>query len=109
MIRDHAAALGFTMTMSEESRIYNTFDAHRLLHWAEEAGNWAALHFYFAGRSLREDMLERQESGSVMSARPTAARSNSPRSIRRTRPSSLAGSARRENRRNRSIGRPRRH
>jgi predicted DsbA family dithiol-disulfide isomerase len=34
MIRDRAAALGFTMAMAEGSRIYNTFDAHRLLHWA---------------------------------------------------------------------------
>jgi predicted DsbA family dithiol-disulfide isomerase len=34
MIRDRAAAVGFTMAMSDQSRIYNTFDAHRLLHWA---------------------------------------------------------------------------
>ena len=34
MIRERAAALGFTMTMAEGSRIYNTFNAHRLLHWA---------------------------------------------------------------------------
>jgi predicted DsbA family dithiol-disulfide isomerase len=34
MIRERAAALGFTMKMAEGSRIYNTFDAHRLLHWA---------------------------------------------------------------------------
>jgi predicted DsbA family dithiol-disulfide isomerase len=33
-IRARAAELGFTMAMSQESRIYNTFDAHRLLHWA---------------------------------------------------------------------------
>jgi len=34
MIRARAAELGFTMMMAEGSRIYNTFDAHRLLHWA---------------------------------------------------------------------------
>ncbi|SEJ96137.1 Predicted dithiol-disulfide isomerase, DsbA family [Sphingobium sp. AP50] len=34
MIQDRAAALGFTITMSQDSRVYNTFDAHRLLHWA---------------------------------------------------------------------------
>lgn len=34
MIHDRAAALGFEMAMSEDRRIYNTFDAHRLLHWA---------------------------------------------------------------------------
>jgi predicted DsbA family dithiol-disulfide isomerase len=33
-IRDRAAGVGFTMAMKEDSRIYNTFDAHRLLHWA---------------------------------------------------------------------------
>ena len=33
-IVDRAAGLGFTMTMSDDRRIYNTFDAHRLLHWA---------------------------------------------------------------------------
>lgn len=41
MIRLRAADLGFDMKMSDESRIYNTFDAHRLLHWAaaeEEQG-----------------------------------------------------------------------
>ncbi len=26
------------MATSDDSRIYNTFDAHRLLHWAEEQG-----------------------------------------------------------------------
>jgi len=43
MIRDRAAALGFTMNSSADSRIYNTFDAHRLLHWAESEGKQAAL------------------------------------------------------------------
>jgi predicted DsbA family dithiol-disulfide isomerase len=38
MIRDRAAELGFKMAMSEGSRIYNTFDAHRLLHWAAIEG-----------------------------------------------------------------------
>ena len=43
MITDRAAELGFTMTMTSDSRIYNTFDAHRLLHWAEQAGHQAEL------------------------------------------------------------------
>jgi predicted DsbA family dithiol-disulfide isomerase len=43
MIRDRAAGLGFTMAMSDQSRIYNTFDAHRLLHWAELEGHQLAL------------------------------------------------------------------
>jgi len=43
MIRDRAAEYGFEMRMGDESRIYNTFDAHRLLHWAEGQGRQAAL------------------------------------------------------------------
>ena len=38
MIRSRGAEVGFTFNMSEESRIYNTFDAHRLLHLALERG-----------------------------------------------------------------------
>ncbi len=34
VIRTRAADLGFTMNMGPGRRIYNTFDAHRLLHWA---------------------------------------------------------------------------
>ena len=33
-LKARAAELGFTMTGTDQSRIYNTFDAHRLLHWA---------------------------------------------------------------------------
>ena len=36
MIRQRAAEVGFDMRMGETSRIWNTFDAHRLLHWAHE-------------------------------------------------------------------------
>jgi predicted DsbA family dithiol-disulfide isomerase len=36
-IRDRGAALGFEFRMEARSRIYNTRDAHRLLHWAEDA------------------------------------------------------------------------
>ena len=43
MIRARAAETGFEMRMGDDSRIYNTFDAHRLLHWAEEQGKQAAL------------------------------------------------------------------
>ena len=38
MIRGRAAGVGFEMRTSENSRIYNTFDAHRLLHWAAIEG-----------------------------------------------------------------------
>jgi predicted DsbA family dithiol-disulfide isomerase len=33
-IRQRGAALGFTFGQGQRRRIYNTFDAHRLLHWA---------------------------------------------------------------------------
>ena len=42
-IADRAASLGFTMARDETSRVYNTFDAHRLLHWAEPQGKQLAL------------------------------------------------------------------
>ena len=37
MIRERAGEVGFDMRMTDDSRIWNTFDAHRLLHWAGEA------------------------------------------------------------------------
>lgn len=37
-IRERGASVGFTFNMDKRSRIYNTFDAHRLLHWAEDKG-----------------------------------------------------------------------
>lgn len=42
-IRERAASVGFTMAMTDTSRIYNSFDAHRLLHWAGIEGGQAAL------------------------------------------------------------------
>ena len=38
MIRARGAEVGFVFSMDKRSRIYNTFDAHRLLHWAEQQG-----------------------------------------------------------------------
>lgn len=43
MIRARGAELGFVFDMSKRSRIYNTFDAHRLLHWADSTGKQKAL------------------------------------------------------------------
>ena len=37
-IRVRGEALGFTFNMDKRGRIYNTFNAHRLLHWAEGEG-----------------------------------------------------------------------
>lgn len=51
-IRQRGAALGFTFDMDRRSRTYNTFDAHRLLHWAgledkQRALKHALLRAYF--------------------------------------------------------------
>ena len=61
-IVDRGAALGFTFDMERRSRIYNTFDAHRLLHWAEGEGEdrqralkHALLRAYFSeGRNVSD-------------------------------------------------------
>jgi len=42
-IRARGESLGFTFRMDRRSRVYNTFDAHRLLHWAELEGRDLAL------------------------------------------------------------------
>jgi predicted DsbA family dithiol-disulfide isomerase len=42
-IRERAATVGFSMATNAESRVYNSFDAHRLLHWAETEGKHLAL------------------------------------------------------------------
>jgi len=42
-IRDRGAAVGFTFNMDKRSRIVNTFDAHRLLHWAALQGSQVEL------------------------------------------------------------------
>jgi predicted DsbA family dithiol-disulfide isomerase len=38
MIRSRGAELGFRFDMEKRTRTYNTFDAHRLLHWAGTQG-----------------------------------------------------------------------
>ena len=43
VIKHHGAALGFTFNYGPDSRIWNTFDAHRLLHWADLDGRGLAL------------------------------------------------------------------
>lgn len=37
-IRQNGAALGFTFNYGPDNRIWNTFDAHRLIHWAGTLG-----------------------------------------------------------------------
>lgn len=59
-IRARGAALGFAFDMQRRRRIYNTFDAHRLLYWAGEAGHQrelehALLRAYFTeGRDVSD-------------------------------------------------------
>jgi predicted DsbA family dithiol-disulfide isomerase len=43
VIRERAAALGFAFNVGVGSRVHNTFDAHRLLHWAELEGRHLVL------------------------------------------------------------------
>jgi len=40
-IAERGAAVGFEFRMDRRKRTYNTFDAHRLLHWAGEEGSAA--------------------------------------------------------------------
>jgi predicted DsbA family dithiol-disulfide isomerase len=51
MIRQRGEDVGFTFNMSKRGRIYNTFDAHRLLHWAETQGPGLQ-------RALKEKLFE---------------------------------------------------
>jgi predicted DsbA family dithiol-disulfide isomerase len=49
VLRARGEELGFDFQMTRRERIYNTFDAHRLLHWAELEGRQQALqHALFA-------------------------------------------------------------
>jgi predicted DsbA family dithiol-disulfide isomerase len=56
-IRARGTELGFTFDMGKRSRVYNTFDAHRLLHWAELEGRQLELKralfaaYFTAGRN----------------------------------------------------------
>jgi len=57
-IRARGAALGFEFRMDKRDRTYNTFDAHRLLHWAESTGRQSALkHALFAAYFTRGENI----------------------------------------------------
>jgi len=43
VLKESGDALGFSFKYGPDSRIWNTFDAHRLLHWAEAQGKALAL------------------------------------------------------------------
>lgn len=61
-IRQRGEALGFTFTKGARDRIYNTFDAHRLLHWAGELGGDTQLNLKLA--LLKAYFTEGQNPGS---------------------------------------------
>src|SRR5687767_14738494 len=42
-IRQRGAELGFVFDTKKRTHVYNTFDAHRLLYWAEAEGKQHAL------------------------------------------------------------------
>ena len=49
MIRSRGAEVGFDFAMDKRGRIYNTFDAHRLLHWAGLEGRQTELKLALLG------------------------------------------------------------
>ena len=51
VIRERGAAVGFSF--GDRARVWNTFDAHRLLHWAAQPGQPAG-----AQRALKHALLE---------------------------------------------------
>lgn len=78
-IRQAAAAFGFAMNGDETSRIYNSFDAHRLLHWAAGEGRQAALKealfaAYFTNRQDISDPEVLVAAAGVAGLDPQAAR-----------------------------------
>ena len=79
-LRERGAAVGVDFAMGARSRIYNTFDAHRLLHWAAQEGRQlplkrALLHAYFTdGEDVSDrDVLARIARGVGLSGERAAA------------------------------------
>src|ERR1700759_502032 len=70
-IRARGAEVGFEFNMQKRGRIYNTFDAHRLLHWAETEGKQAALKqalfsaYFSEGRDPSDHAVLREVAQSV--------------------------------------------
>lgn len=70
-IRQRGAALGFVFDMARRTRTYNTFDAHRLLHWAELEGRQRALKhallraYFSEGRDVSDPATLVDVAGSV--------------------------------------------
>jgi predicted DsbA family dithiol-disulfide isomerase len=55
-VSDRAAQLNFDMLVDEDARLFNTFDAHRLIHWAGLQGRQAEIkHALFEAYHGRND------------------------------------------------------
>jgi predicted DsbA family dithiol-disulfide isomerase len=78
-IRARGAAVGFEFSQEGRHRIYNTFDAHRLLHWAEEQGRQRELKHALLGAYFTDGQDPQRP-------RPAAARGRPGRVGRGTRP-----------------------
>jgi predicted DsbA family dithiol-disulfide isomerase len=65
MISQRGQEVGFTFHPGGRGRVYNTFDAHRLLHWAGEAGPAGAQHAlkkaFLASYQGRAEAIESHE------------------------------------------------
>ncbi|HEX7783903.1 MAG TPA: DsbA family oxidoreductase [Sphingobium sp.] len=60
-ITERAAATGFTINFSDDTRVYNTFDAHRLLHWAAQESpekQRALKHALFGAHFTRGEAMD---------------------------------------------------
>lgn len=55
MITARGAALGFEFNFKDESRIYNTFNAHRLLYWARQFDRQTELKMALFGLYFTEE------------------------------------------------------
>jgi predicted DsbA family dithiol-disulfide isomerase len=55
-LRARAASVGFAFNVSARSRIYNTFDAHRLLHWAHTLGRQRELKHALFKANFSDDV-----------------------------------------------------
>jgi predicted DsbA family dithiol-disulfide isomerase len=70
-IQARGAEFGFTFDLQKRGRIYNTFDAHRLLHWAEGEGRQKALKealfaaYFTEGRNPSDHEVLADVAGSV--------------------------------------------
>ncbi len=71
MLAGIGRGLGFAFNISPERRIYNTFDAHRVLHWAREQGRQQALNmelfreYFTEGNNPSDPEVLRRAAGSV--------------------------------------------